>query len=150
MNSIFLFITVRIYSSFMTATQILVLFTLAHVAYGWDGPRKLIGVHALTSAFLNEFKNELLQQQLLNLISSDSVIMIISSKIETQLSWTENHHTLNYACLAIVIYSCAEIYSTKPLKKLATIPSFVAMSRKFRIILATVFMVFFRSVENAI
>jgi|688.fasta_scaffold745943_1 hypothetical protein len=134
----------------MSAITLSILLTLAHGAYGWEGPRKLLGIHALTSSFLNEMKKELFQQQLLQLISSDSVIMIISSKLETKMSWSENHHTFNYICLVIIIYSCAEIYSTKPLKKLATIPMFVGMARQFRIVVATMFMVFFRAVENAI
>lgn len=130
----------------------LFLFTLLilPIAHGWKGPRKLLGIHALTSSFLTEMKKELFQQQLLQLVSSDSVVMIISSKLETKMAWTENHHTFNYICLAIVIYCCAEIYSSKPLKKLATISTFVGMERQFKIIVATTFMVFFRAVENAI
>ena len=127
----------------------LIFFTLLQIADGF-GPRKLLEIHALTSSFLNELKKEIFQQQLLQLVSSDSVVMIVSSNLETKMSWTENHHTFNYICLAILIYSCAEIYSTTSLKKLVTIPTFVMMERRSRIVITTMFMVFFRAVENAI
>ena len=134
----------------MKSIHISILCTLTHVAFGWVGPRKVIGMHALTSSFLNEMKSELFQQQILQLLSSDSIIMIISSNLETKMYWTKNHHTLNYIFLAIVIYSCAEIYSTRPLKKLVALPAYVRMARQFKIVIATMFMVFFRAVENAI
>lgn len=122
---------------------------LFHIGYSWEGPRKLLGVHALTSSILNELKKELFQQQLIQLVSSDFIV-IISSKLETKMSWAENHHVFQYILLAIVIYSFAEIYSQKPLNKLSTIPTFVGMERHIKIIVATVFAVFFRAVENAI
>jgi len=135
----------------MTPFCILVFVTLLlHIGHGWEGPRKLLGIHALTSSFLNELKKELFQQQMIQFVSSDFVVMIISNKLETKICWAENHHVFQYVLLAIVIYSLAEMYSTKPLNKLATIPTFVGMERQIKIIVATMFAVFFRAVENAI
>ena len=140
------------YDTTMTPFCILVFVTLLfHIGtHGWEGPRKLLGIHALTSSFLNELKKELFQQQLIQFVSSDFVVMIISSKLETKITWAEHHHVFQYILLATVIYSFAEIYSQKPLNKLSTIPSFVGMERQIKIIVATVFAVFFRAVENAI
>ena len=133
----------------MSSSSLVFVSLLLHIAHGWEGPRKLLGVHALTSSVLNELKKELFQQQLIQLVSSDFIV-IISSKLETKISWAEKHHVFQYVLLAIVIYSFAEIYSQKPLNKLSTIPTFVGMERHIKIIVATVFAVFFRVVENAI
>ena len=109
--------------------------------------RRLLGIHAFTSSASKEIRDEVFQQQLGNLVSSDSILFNFSETID---SWTRDNHLLYSVVGFCTVIGIVELYNKTSLNKLLDIPEYVSLRRSFRIGFVIFLCIFFRSVDNAI